>query len=165
MVDMNPTPGAADAPRPATMADVDAVTALVNRAYEVESFFVIGNRITREAVVELLGTGTIFVVGGSDALAACIYVSVNAGRGYFGLLAVEPARQRHGLGRRLITLAETFVGERGAAVMDISVVNVRTDLIETYTKLGYRAHGTAPYEHRPVLQPVHFVLMEKLLPA
>jgi hypothetical protein len=47
--------------------------------------------------------------------------------------------------------------------MTIKVVNLRTDLLLRYERLGYAATGTEPYVHRPVLQPCHFVLMEKPL--
>ncbi len=35
--------------------------------------------------------------------------------------------------------------------------------MEFYERLGYVATATAPYEHRPLLQPCHFILMTKPL--
>lgn len=150
--------------RSARDADVDAIVTLVNRAYEVEAFFVGGDRVTAEAVRVDLTLGTILVVDGAGGdLSGCVFVSVENGTGYFGMLAVDPAAQGRGLGRFLIDTAESYARRAGATIMTISVVNVRTDLLEFYGRLGYRRTGEAPYVHRPVIQPVHFVLMEKAL--
>jgi GNAT superfamily N-acetyltransferase len=77
------------------------------------------------------------------------------------MLAVRPDAQGRGLGGRLIAEAEAWAARAGASVMDIKVVNLRTDLLPRYARMGYVATGTEPYEHRPVLQPCHFILMEK----
>ncbi len=103
------------------------------------------------------------VDGRGTALVACVYVSVDHGSGYFGMLAVDPVAQGRGLGRALIDAAEGRARSAGATAMDITVVNLRTDLIGYYTRLGYIATGTEPYVHRPVTQPVHFVKMRKSL--
>jgi GNAT superfamily N-acetyltransferase len=149
--------------REAGDADLDAVVTLVNRAYEVENFFVTGDRISRAALEADLRSGTMFVLEAAGQIAASVYVSVAGSRGYFGLLAVDPARQGRGFGQQLIRFAEGYAAARGAGIMAISVVNVRTDLLPFYERLGYRVTGTAPYVNRPVTQPVHFVLMEKAL--
>lgn len=152
--------------RPATVDDVEAIAALVNRAYEVERFFVEGDRVTPAAVRQDLTTGEILIVTGADgALRACVYVRVTGSRGYFGMLAVDPAEQGRGLGRALIEDVEAYARARGASVMAISVVHVRTELLAFYRRLGYVPTGTEPYVHRPVTQPVHFITMEKALTA
>jgi GNAT superfamily N-acetyltransferase len=150
--------------RSATDADVEAIVELVNRAYEVECFFVEGDRTSAEDIRHELATGTMLVVDRPDrSLAACVFVKVSGERGYFGLLAVDQADQGRGLGPALIHAAEDFARSKGATVMDITVVNVRTNLLKYYRRLGYVADGTEPYVHRPVLQPVHFVKMSKPL--
>lgn len=152
--------------RPATVDDAEAIAALVNRAYEVERFFVEGDRVTPAAVRQDLTTGEILLVTGSDgAVRACVYVRITGSRGYFGMLAVDPAEQGRGLGRALIEDVEAYARARGASVMAISVVHVRTELLAFYRRLGYVPTGTEPYVHRPVTQPVHFITMEKALTA
>ncbi len=79
------------------------------------------------------------------------------------MLAVHPRVQGQGVGHRLIAAAEARVREAGARRMDIKVVNLRTDLLPLYQRLGYLATGTEPYTHRSVLRPCHFILMTKLL--
>lgn len=152
--------------RIATATDAEAIAALVNRAYEVEAFFVAGDRTSAADVRRLMTEGRFLVVGRDESsgdIAGCVFTSVDGDRGYFGMLAVAPDAQRHGLGRALIEACEAAARAVGGRVMTIKVVNLRTDLLRRYERLGYRATTTEPYVHRPVLQPCHFVNMEKAL--
>jgi len=150
--------------RAATDRDVDAIVQLVNRAYEVESFFVDGDRTWPEEIRDEMRSGTMLVVDRADgSLAACVLVKVSGDRGYFGLLAVDRADQGRGLGPALIHRAEAFAKARGATAMDITVVNLRTNLLRYYGRLGYVASGTEPYLHRRPSMPIHFVRMTKPL--
>ena len=85
-------------------------------------------------------------------------------RGHFGLLAVEPAKQRLGLGRQLALEAEELARAAGCRIMDIQTVNVRTELPPIYRKMGYVETGTAPFPAEVATkQPCHFVIMSKAL--
>jgi GNAT superfamily N-acetyltransferase len=146
--------------------DAAAVAALVNRAYQVEAFFVAGDRTNAKEVRQLMEQGRILAVDCDpphEGIVGCVFTSVNGGRGYFGMLAVAPEAQGRGLGRALIEACESAARDAGCHVMAIKVVNLRTDLIQRYERLGYVATGTEPYVHRPVLQACHFVNMEKPL--
>lgn len=143
--------------------DTDALVALVNDAYRVEAFFVGGDRTASAEISQLIDASEVFVVDDELGVAACVHVAVHEGRGYFGMLAVRPDAQGKGLARLLIEDAEARVRAAGCQWMDIKVVNLRTDLVPFYERLGYVAGGTEPYVHRPVLQPCHFVLMTKRL--
>jgi ribosomal protein S18 acetylase RimI-like enzyme len=147
--------------RAAREGDADAIVSIVNEAYLVEAFFVAGDRTHVAEVRELARAGQCYVAEDNGRVVGCIEVATKDGRGYFGMLAVSPAIQGRGLGRRLITFAEDTARAAGCAVMDIKVVNVRGDLVRFYQSLGYRITGTEPYVHRPVLQPCHFVMMAK----
>lgn len=150
--------------RQAKVADVQEITALVNLAFRVERFFVDGDRIDTERIRALMEKGTFLLAEDAAALAGCVYVELRGERGYFGLLAVEPSRQRCGLGRRLALEAEQYARAGGCLVMDIMTVNVRTELPPIYHKMGYVETGTAPFpsEVRSKL-PCHFVVMSKPL--
>lgn len=68
------------------------------------------------------------------------------GRAYLGMLCVDPELQAEGLGRALIADAEdTAVEAFGATVMEMTVIDVRHDLIAYYQRRGYRVTG----EKRP----------------
>lgn len=149
--------------RVARPGDTAAIVALVNEAYLVEAFFVGGNRVEAPEIRELTTAGELLVVEQDDQVVACVHVSVRGEGGYFGMLAVHPRVQGQGIGHRLVAAAETRVREAGGRRMDIKVVNLRTDLLPLYDRLGYVATGTEPYTHRSVLQPCHFILMTKRL--
>jgi GNAT superfamily N-acetyltransferase len=143
--------------------DAAAIAHLVNVAYEVERFFVAGDRTSVEEITRLIATDRFLVMRESESIVGCVHLEVHPPLARFGMLAVDPAEQRRGIGRRLIETAEIVARHEGCDVIKIAVVDLRTDLLATYNRLGYRTAGTAPYEHRPVIRPCHFVLMEKSL--
>jgi GNAT superfamily N-acetyltransferase len=149
----------------ATEADTEALVPLINAAFQSEKFFKVGERTDAAEVSAHLKSGRFLLLEDEAGIAGCVYIEVKGERGYFGLLAVDPARQRSGIGRRLIAAAEEFCREQGCRFMDITIVNLRTELPPLYEKLGYRITGTAPFpeEQMPVRVPCSFILMEKEL--
>jgi ribosomal protein S18 acetylase RimI-like enzyme len=120
-------------------------------------------------------TGAFYVIDGESNMAGCIYLEIadaanpaviarGDGAGYIGMLAVDPPLQGRGLGRQLMQFGEEELRRRGCTCAQLRMINVRTELIEFYGKLGYHATGTQPYPAPESLsQPVHFVNMEKHL--
>jgi GNAT superfamily N-acetyltransferase len=150
--------------RRASADDADAIAALINRAYEVEKFFVEGDRTSADEVRGLQRDGWFLVVDGGAGLAGSIYVRVRGERGYFGLLAVEPGQHRRGLGRRLIDAAEAACRDQGCRWMDLRVVNLRSELPPWYRSLGYEECGTEPFtDGVDTKLPCHFIRMSKSL--
>lgn len=152
----------ATAVRRATVADASALAALVNRAYAVESFFVEGDRTTAAEIAQLIARGTFLVLEYEQGLAGAVFVEH---RGYFGMLSVAPELQGYGVGTRLVRIAEALCEALGCPSIDLKIVSVREDLGRWYRSLGYHEVGTAPYTHRPVKVPCHFVEMRKQLGA
>jgi predicted N-acetyltransferase YhbS len=149
--------------RLANPSDAPAITELVNRAFAVERFFVDGDRTSLADVQAMFARGR-FLLCEDRAPAACIYLEVRGERGYFGLLAVDPARQKAGLGRRLVEAAEAHCRAAGCRAMDMRIVNVRSELPAFYAGLGYSVVGTTPFPSEVATkQPVHFVTMSKAL--
>jgi predicted N-acetyltransferase YhbS len=153
--------------RPAQYSDVDAVRELINRAFrEAEGFFVDGDRITAEGVRGLLAEGNFILAEGASGLEGCVLVEIKGERAYFGLLSVDPSRQRDGLGRRLIGAVEDLARKAGCKFMDLRVVNLRTELTAYYERLGYEQTGTEPFPHEVETKlPCYFILMSKPLTA
>ena len=145
--------------------DVTAIVRVVNVAFRAaESFFVEGDRITAEILRPMLEKGNFLLAEDSAGLVGCVYLDLRAERAYFGLLAVDPARQHRGLGRRLIDEAENHARAAGCRVMDLRIVSVREELPPFYRRLGYVETGTAPFpEEIKSKLPCHFVLMSKPL--
>jgi GNAT superfamily N-acetyltransferase len=149
----------------AVARDVPAIVRVINMAFRAaESFFVEGDRISTEILQPMLDKANFLLAEDATGLAACVYVELHGERAYLGLLAVDPARQHRGLGRRLIDEAENYARASGCRAMDIRIVNLRAELPPFYRRLGYVETGTEPFpaEIRSKL-PCHFMLMSKPL--
>jgi len=152
--------------RRARPSDGPALAELVNRAYAVEGFFVDGERTSADEIARLLRSGSFLVLEhtqSANGLGAAVYVEPRGEGGYIGMLSVDPGLQGMGLGTRLVRIAEAMCEAMGATSVRLLIVNLREELGRWYRSLGYREVGTAPYTHRPVKQPCHFVEMHKPL--
>jgi ribosomal protein S18 acetylase RimI-like enzyme len=151
-------------PRTAQLEDSENIARLVNAAFRPERFFIDADRTNLEKVRTLLQKGEFLLAEEKDALAGCIYIELRGERGYFGLLAVDPARQRSGLGSRLVVAAEEYCRAAGCQFMDLTIVNLRTELPGFYHRLGYVESGTLPFpSDQQANQPCHLVRMSKPL--
>jgi GNAT superfamily N-acetyltransferase len=148
--------------RPATTADAPNVAALVTLAYRVEAFFVDGDRTNENDVLKRLERGDFLMLEDEGALVGCVYVEARGAIGYFGMLSIDPRRQGQGLGARLVTAAEQWCARNGCAVVEIEVVDLRTELPPFYRKLGYVEQGTRPFpDPERCKLPCHFIVMRK----
>jgi GNAT superfamily N-acetyltransferase len=150
--------------RAATADDAEALARLISAAYQVEAFFKVGDRTDAADVRERMRRGRFLVLHADDGPAGCVYVVAHGDRGYFGLLSIDPARQRQGLGARLIAAAEEACRSAGCREMEIEVVNLRTELPPFYRRFGYREAGTRPFpDAERATRPCHFIVMSKRL--
>jgi predicted N-acetyltransferase YhbS len=150
--------------RKAEPAEAEAMAGLINRAFAVERFFIDGDRTSPEKVRELFATGSFLVAADGDVLVGCVYVERRGERCYLGLLSVDPARRRSGLGSRLMAAAEDHARKAGCHAMDLRLVNLRHKLPAFYRGLGYAETGTEPFppDAKPKL-PCHLITMSKQL--
>ncbi|HEX3660904.1 MAG TPA: GNAT family N-acetyltransferase [Acidobacteriaceae bacterium] len=147
-------------------SDLPAINALVNQAFAVERFFKTDDRLSPDHAAEYFKKGRFLLAEDHGALIGCVYVELRGDRGYLGLLSVAPSVQKTGLGGRLTAAVEEFAREMGAHAMDLTVVNLRTELPPIYQKLGYRISGEEPIPDEMALrvsQPCHFIRMSKPL--
>lgn len=152
--------------RTAGPADAGVVTALINAAFQVERFFTSGDRTSEDEVRRYMGKGTFLVAEEEGVAVGCVYTEQRGDRGYFGLLAVDPGWHGKGLGRTLIEAAESRFRSAQCRAVDISVVDLRTELPPFYRRLGYVETGTAPFpDPEKATRPCHFILMSKPLTA
>ncbi len=150
--------------RQASADDVDAIVALINRAFAVERFFKSGDRTNPEQVQQMMHEGKFLLLADKDGIDACVFVKVTGERGYLGTLSVDPARQKSGLGARMMREAEAYFRAAGCKAVDIRIVNLRAELPAIYRKFGYVETGTQSAEViRNATRPIHFITMSKEL--
>lgn len=150
--------------RAATESDADAIARLVNAAFLVEQFFIERDRTNPDAVRQLMRKGKFLLAEDGPNLLGSIYAEVRGDRGYFGMLSIEPSRQRTGVGRRLADAVEKWFRDSGCKFSDLKIVNVRRELHDLYHRWGYLDTGTSVYDDpTPTKIPVHFILMSKPL--
>jgi len=162
--------------RAATVADVPPLHTLVQSAYRGDSAragwtheadLVEGERITQATLAEIIShpDERILVAERSGVLIGSVQISDRgSGIGYFGLLSVAPQLQAAGLGKMLIAAAEREAARLfHAALMEISVIERRAELIAYYERRGYARTGE--FRPFPVLTtpPLRLMIMAKRL--
>ena len=83
---------------------------------------------------------------------------------YFGPFSVHPDMQKCGIGTLLMNEVDKIGVQQGCSFVDISVVNVRTDLLPRYIRLGFVeiGRGNFPAPER-INKPCYFILLRKSL--
>jgi ribosomal protein S18 acetylase RimI-like enzyme len=168
--------------RTAAPADVAAVVALVESAYRgesgrrgwtTESDLLDGRRTDAGLVAALLVSpdSAVLLAHVGTELLACCHIEKHGHSAYFGMFAVDPARQNGGLGRQLLTQAECHARDVWqCAAMHMKVIDARGELIAWYERRGYRRtgeHSPFPYGDErvgiPLRDDLRFELMIKQL--
>ena len=149
--------------RSATDADIDRLVVLINAAYQVEKFFIDGDRTDAEDLRARMRRGEFVVLEGEPGFfAGCVFVSSNGSDGFMGMLSVSPERQGQGIGTRLAIAAEDHCRSRGSTWIEVEVVNLRTELPPFYRSLGYEEAGERPFpDAARAARACHFVVMRK----
>lgn len=103
------------------------------------------------------GHGTVLVAASADqaGIAATVMVGHDGHRGWIYYLAVDPARRRQGLGRRMAEAAETWLRERGVPKVELMIRAENDDVAAFYTRLGFLDSGVRVMERwlRPPKHP------------
>lgn len=154
--------------RPAAGPDVPLIVGVVNRAYRVEDDFIVGDRITPEAVTTSLSRLDRHVIIAQERpdsrLDGAVLIEIRAASGYFGPLAVDPDSQGRGIGRLLVEAAADYCRKRGCRRLDIDVLDVRPELLAIYEGMGFKRSGTMAYPYPERLRrPAHLILMSRPL--
>jgi len=168
--------------RTATVADIDAIAALVTSAYRgdssrvgwtTEADLLDGNRIDREVLrADILRPRSLVLLAERDGeLIACAHIADDDGAGYFGMFSVQPQAQGGGLGKTVLAEAERIAWQEWQLpVMQMTVIDAREELIAFYERRGYRRTGIKkpfPYGDArfgaPKRDDLRFELLEKPL--
>ena len=168
--------------RTATGDDIPALLTLVTSAYRgeesragwtSEADLIEGARLDAAALEADLTRprSSILLAERDGQLVACAHVADDHGTGYFGMFSVDPNQQGSGVGKLVLAEAEAFAArEWGVSVMQMTVIDVREELIAFYERRGYVRTGiTKPFpygEERfgiPQRDDLQFEVLEKTL--
>lgn len=143
--------------RAATVADLDAIVALVESAYRgdvskqgwtTEADFLDGQRTDPASVAELIARGysRVLLAERDGQLLCCCHVErlQEQGRniGYFGMFAVDPGLQGGGVGKLVLAEAERIAKvEWNCEEIQMTVITIRDSLIAWYERRGYVRTG------------------------
>jgi len=141
----------------AELVDAESVSQLINNAYRgetsrqgwtTEADNLDGTRTTTAEVAKIINRSDAFFLIGvkNDEIVAtiCCELQVIAFKHtvHFGMIAVKPDLQDQGYGKDIITAAETMTArEWRVAGYHMTVISMRTELIEFYERLGYMRTG------------------------
>jgi len=150
--------------RTADISDIEAIVRLVNRAFVAESPYVEGERVNPDGLREMWPRGTFILGEDQGQLLACIFIEPRAAQAHLGLLSVEPARQREGLGAELMRAAEARCRAAGFREMELRFIDHRTELERFYQRMGFTRTGiTEPPPPARAKVPFQFVQMIKFV--
>ena len=164
----------------ATTADITAITYLLNSAYRGESSrqgwtteanLIAGNVRTDEA--NLLQTmqqqgSVVLKYSNREQIVGCVNLQQKGSKIYLGMFSVSPQLQGAGIGKQLLQAAEEYARHLQCHAVYMSVIAVRTELINWYQRHGYIDTGKRiPFNEDGLtgkhLQTLEFMVMEKEL--
>ena len=156
--------------REATEIDALDIVRITNSAYEIEHFCIAGDRTDLKDVLSRMSKGTFFIAVSKDSpettpeAIGSVFLEFQKDRGYMGTLAVHPTHQGKGISKQLISAVERATLSAGFSFLDITVLNLRTDLFPFYSALSFAPTATETFT-RPanVIKPVHLIRMTKAL--
>lgn len=137
----------------ATLNDIPTLTSLLNRSYRgdssrvgwtTEADLLSGKRIDEAGLIQLLNDpdSLILIAQNEESILATIHAHREADSVHFGLFAVEPTLQGSGIGKMLLTYAESEAVKRwGIHTAIMEVITHRHELIEYYERRGYVRSG------------------------
>lgn len=165
------------------MADIAAINDLLNNAYRgdsskqgwtTEAGLIAGNVRTDETTVQQVmeQDGSVFLIYTDDEqkITGCVNLQQHGDKIYLGMFSVSPQLQGGGMGKQLLKAAEEYTQHVQCVAIYMTVISVRTELINWYKRHGYMDTG----ERKPFiedgltgkhLQALEFMVLEKPLSA
>ena len=164
----------------AAAADVTAVKDLLNAAYRGESSkqgwtteagLIAGETRTNNemVLVAIEQAGSVILIYKEDnKIVGCVNLQQHDNRLYLGMFGVSPQLQGAGIGKKLLEASEEYALQVNCRAIYMSVISVRTELIEWYRRHGYADTGERkPFIEDEIagkhLQPLEFMILEKSL--
>lgn len=165
----------------ATTTDIPAIKDLLNNAYRGESSkqgwtteagLIAGDIRTDEAMLlnVMNQTGSVFLIYENEEqkVIGCVNLQEHDDKLYLGMFSVSPQLQGGGIGKKLLQAAEEYARHLEKKAICMSVISLRTELVNWYMRHGYADTG----ERKPFtedgltgrhLQPLEFMILEKTM--
>jgi ribosomal protein S18 acetylase RimI-like enzyme len=165
----------------ATIDDIASIKDLLNSAYRGESskqgwtteaHLIAGDiRTDDDSVKEVVQKkGSVFLkyVEDEKNIIGCVNLQQHGNKIYLGMFSVSPNTQGMGIGKKLLVAAEEYAHHVHCPSIYMTVISVRTELIDWYKRYGYKDTG----ERKPFvedgltgkhLQQLEFMVLEKYL--
>jgi ribosomal protein S18 acetylase RimI-like enzyme len=90
------------------------------------------------ALLRASGHGELLVAAAAGQVVGTVMVGHDGHRGWVYYMAVDPARQRQGLGTRLLRAAEAWVAARGVRKLELMIRDSNIAVAAFYESCGYR---------------------------
>jgi ribosomal protein S18 acetylase RimI-like enzyme len=165
----------------ATITDVAAIKDLLDSAYRgerskrgwtSETHLIQGEVRTDEntLIQTMQQPGSVLLKYTDEAMQiiGCVNLQKHDEKLYLGMFAVSPLLQGGGIGKQLLQAAEEYAKHVHSTSIYMSVISVRTELINWYKRHGYVDTGEIKvFEENAMtgkhLQPLEFMTMEKMI--
>lgn len=163
----------------AAIADSADIINLLNSAYRGESskqgwtteaHLIAGERRTDAAglqqVMQQAGSVILKYTDAAQQVIGCVNLQQHSSKIYLGMFSVSPLQQGSGIGKQILQAAEEYARHLQCTAIYMSVIAVRSELINWYIRHGYRDTGERkPFVEDNVtgkhLQPLEFMTLEK----
>ncbi len=136
-----------------------------------EADLVAGRRISLRQVrrnIRAQGSMMVALTGHHEIIACCQLTDLGDDLALLGTFAVAPARQRGGLGGRMLAEAERLAAATfGSRAIEITVLAQQEALLAWYERHGYRRTGEQrpfpadPRYARPLREGLYFIVLAK----
>lgn len=165
----------------ATTLDIPALKDLLNSAYRgerskkgwtSESHLIDGEVRTDDATLQQImkRQDSVFLkcVGAQQQIIGCLNLQQHGNKIYLGMFSVSPQLQGGGIGKKLLFASEEYAKHLNCGSIYMSVISIRTELIDWYKRHGYVDTGERKsFAEDGVtgkhLQVLEFIILEKLI--
>ena len=165
----------------ATVADIAAIKDLLNSAYRgeeskkgwtTEADLIAGDTRTDEATIThvMLQSGSVFLIYKEEQqkIIGCVNLQQHDAKLYLGMFSVSPPLQGRGIGKQILLAVEEYAHHLQKKAIYMSVISLRTELINWYIRHGYADTGERkPFVEDDItgkhLRSLEFMIMEKTL--
>ncbi|RYD80198.1 MAG: GNAT family N-acetyltransferase [Sphingobacteriales bacterium] len=165
----------------AGLDDVPTLINLLNKAYRgddskkgwtTEAHLIEGDTRTDadsvKEVIEKEDTVMLKYINETKEIIGCVNLQKHINKIYLGMFAVSPQLQGGGVGKKLLQAAEEYAKQKKCTAIYMTVISVRSELINWYKRHGYVDTGKKrSFQEDGVsgkhLQQLEFIVLEKPL--